>query len=336
MIDGRMGLNENYQNFYLNKLNGKIKRNIKNFLCYYPDANCLSLKQKLAKKYNISEENIFISNGSDEVLLVIATIFKEYKNYITTKNVFCSYKNLSKLFNKNLIEIDLKDNVLNYDDFESKIVENSLVFIANPSNPLGTFIEKSTMLKILELCKEKNCLLVVDEAYNEFAEFEYPNQYCSMLNEICDNLIVTRTFSKFYGVAGVRCGCAYSSKKNIEKINEIKNVLVYSVNSFALNSCNYLLEFENEKQNLKIYNSIKNLKYDLYNFCESNNIDYIKSATNFVAVKVCNADEVYEKLKNENVNIKSCSVFGLDNYIRVTLTNKKDLEKLKRKLKEII
>lgn len=334
MLKGRLGLNENYNEIYLKKIKKRLKNNLKNYITYYPDANASETKRLLAQKFDLSSDNFFISNGSDEILLSIACIFSNTKCIVTTKNTFCSYKSLAKLFDKKLKEVEFTNFQLNANKFIKNIEENSLIFLPNPTNPLGTFVNKDDMLKILEKAKETNSIFVVDEAYAEFAEREYPSNYQSMNKYLCDNLIVTRTFSKFYGLAGIRCGYAISSKNNIEKLKGIKSVLVYSINSIAMQASNVLLELESEKINNKIFNKVKKLKDDFYNFCDNNHIEYIKSATNFIVVKVNNADQVFTELQNLKISIKSCSVFGFNDYIRVTITNKKDLNKIKTYLLE--
>ncbi len=330
-----MGLNENQKNCLLNKLCSFLRRNLKQSICYYPDSFGLELKKLLAKKYVLSPENIFISNGSDEALFLIVSTFKQITHIICPEHTFMSYQYCAKFFQKKVTQIPLNHYTISVEETIKKITKNSLIIIPNPHNPCGTYLNDEQINILIKTCQKKKAYLLVDEAYGEFAEKEQYD-YKSAIKKPYSKLIVLRTFSKFYGLAGLRCGYVVASKKIIKEINVVKNILVYNVNNFALLSAQFLLENETEAKNRKNFQYIYVLKKKLYNFCDRYHLEYIKSSTNFVLINVKNADDIYYKLLNKKIQTKSCSVFGYPQFLRVTLSSKKDLKIFQREIHKLV
>ncbi len=213
-----MGLNENPNNLLSKKLNCFLKKNLSQAVCYYPDPNASSLKELLAKKFNLAPQNFFISNGSDEILFILGSIMTDVKYVICPQNTFNSYKYLANLYKKTLIETPLLNYVVDIEKLIKKIRPNSMLIIPNPHNPCGTYIGKEKLEELIKSCKNKKAYLVVDEAYGEFAEAEKDDYLSALSLSNYSRMIVIRTFSKFYGK-----GIFHSFKYNI--FDNVKSII---------------------------------------------------------------------------------------------------------------
>jgi histidinol-phosphate aminotransferase len=209
----------------------------------YPDPVQTSVKIRLSEVKNIPIENILLGNGSDEILDLIFRAFCDPKkdNVIHTPPTFGMFQVLSRLN-----DIELRDSILNLDfsldveDILNRIDSNTkVIFLCSPNNPTGNLMPQDQVEKILE---KSNCLVVVDEAYIDFASRA---SWISRL-ERYPNLIVCQTLSKAWGMAGIRLGICYASKDIITVLNKIK--LPYNVNVLTqrktLDSLNDIKEYE--------------------------------------------------------------------------------------------
>lgn len=332
----RMGLNENCNNSILKRVCKFLHGTLEHSLCYYPDPECVELKKLLAKKFDISSENLFISNGSDEALLLILCVLKDVNTVICPKHTFNAYKYCAKLFDKKLIQSRLNKYTISISDIKKKLTQNSLVIIPNPHNPCGTYLNSTEINMLIKICKQKNAYLLIDEAYGEYAERE-AKDYKSALNlEPYSKLIILKTFSKFYGLAGLRCGYIIANSYIIKKFNKSKKILVYNVNVCSQLAIQFVLKSITEKDKEKNFQAMYILKQNLYNFCDQHNLKYVKSVTNFVLVDVNSADDVYLKLMKKDIQTKSCSVFGYPQFLRITLSNEEDLKKIEKELRSLL
>lgn len=191
----------------------------------YPDPDASEIKELLSKKININKDRIAIGNGSDELIqsltlafgskssLVFYPSFSMYGIISTACNIKTGYINLDKKF-----DIDI-DTTLRY----IKKNQPSLIFIGYPNNPTGNCFTKD---KIISIIKSSSGLVVMDEAYSEFSK----KTFLPLINKY-DNLVILRTFSKAYGLAGCRIGYMIASKKVVEQVNKVK--LPFNLNSIS-------------------------------------------------------------------------------------------------------
>ena len=202
----------------------------------YPDPNQNKLKKVISKIKGIDSKNIFLGNGSDEILDMVFRVFCEpsFDNIIINTPTFGMYKVLSDINNVTCKKVLLKN------DFQldiKKIIESvdertKVLFICSPNNPTGNLIKKEDILTLLN---NLNVIIVIDEAYIDFTFAE------SLLNEVntYKNLIVTQTLSKAYGMAGLRLGICYANELIIELLKKIK--MPYNVNILTqINTIKYL------------------------------------------------------------------------------------------------
>jgi len=297
----------------------------------YPDPQQRELKAVLSEQKGVSVKNIFLGNGSDEVLDLIFRAFCEPNkdNIISLPPTYGMYKVLSGI---NAIEnrevLLTKDFELDVEGILGAVDENSkIIFICSPNNPTGNSFDE---LAILRLLNEFDGLIVIDEAYIDFSA---KKSWLKRLSEF-PNLIITQTLSKAYGMAGIRLGMCFASQEIIAILNKIKPP--YNVNELSQNRA---LE-----QVLKI----KSLKSEVAEILRQkgillkalNQVDFIQkiypSDANFVLVKVDNANEKYSQLLEKGIVIRNRTTQPLcENSLRFTIGTNEENLKLISALKEI-
>lgn len=297
----------------------------------YPDPNQTELKKVLSDAKEIPIKNIFLGNGSDEILDMIFRVFCEpnLDNVIINTPTFGMYKVLSDINN-----VACKKILLNTDfqlDIESVLKsvdkQNKVVFICSPNNPTGNLIKKED---ILILVNTLNAIVVIDEAYIDFTDAK------SWLNEVntYKNLIVTQTLSKAYGMAGLRLGICYANEVIIELLKKIK--MPYNVNVLTQNNAVKYLENENHIRN-KIQEIITNKKILIKELSKIGLVRKIyPSDTNFLLVKVDDANKRYQQLVNNGIVVRNRTTEPLcENCLRITVGIKDENEQLINVLKKI-
>lgn len=297
----------------------------------YPDPQQRSLKAVLAGQKSVETENVLLGNGSDEVLDLLFRAFCEPKedNIISLPPTYGMYKVLSginAIENREVLltqefQPDIED-VLKTVDHHSKIL-----FICSPNNPTGNSISEERIIKLLQRFKG---LVVIDEAYIDFS----PNEsWVSRLSEF-PNLVITQTLSKAYGMAGIRLGICIASKEIIAVLNKIKPP--YNVNGLTqLKALERVLAVTQVAEEVsEIIEERSRLLWDL------THIKFIRaiyeSDTNFVLVKVDDANKRYQQLLNKGIVIRNRSTQPLcENTLRFTVGTPEETKKLIEVLKDI-
>lgn len=297
----------------------------------YPDPYQRSLKLLLAEQKGVSESQILLGNGSDEVLDLIYRAFCEpnQDNIISLPPTYGMYKVLSGI---NAVE---NREVLLTDDFEPNVEEilgvvdakSKLLFICSPNNPTGNSFKKE---RIEQLLASFSGLVVIDEAYIDFSKDE---SWLSQLNNY-PNLIVTQTLSKAYGLAGIRLGICYASEEIIKVLNKIKPP--YNVNQLTQQRAleRVLNQDLVNKEILQILQERDQLITAL------NNLGFVKKIyptdANFVLAKVDNANRRYLQLLEKQVVVRNRSTQPLcENTLRFTVGTPEENKKLIATLKEL-
>jgi len=266
-------------------------------LTRYPDGNGFQLKQALAAKHGVSMEMITLGNGSNDILELIARAFANHEHAIMySQHAFAVYPLVTQAIGAQHIVVPAKNWGHDLSAMQAAITENTrVIFIANPNNPTGTWIDKNTLKNFLDNVPE-HILVVVDEAYFEYVDNpNYPD--AALWVSTYDNLIVTRTFSKAYGLAGLRIGYALSNPDVANILNRIRQP--FNVNSLALIAATTVLGDDDY-----LNQSITLNRWGLQQFSQAFDemeLEYIPSMTNFIAVNVGNGGEIYELLLREGV-----------------------------------
>lgn len=308
-----------------------IKKNLDN-LNRYPDGNCFYLKRKIAQNLKINSGNILFGNGSDEIIdIIIKTFLKKDEFVITSKVTFLEYRIITLINAGQIIEVPLKNFTYDLEKIKQKInTKTKLIFIANPNNPTGTYVNRKTLENFLKSIPG-NIIVVLDEAYQEFVDVkDFPNGL-NYINKY--NLIALRTFSKAYGLSGIRLGYAIAKPQiiqNMEKARQPFNVnYLAQVAGLACFDDKYFLK-ETKKITLEgkkfLYREFKKLK-----------IPYIPSVANFILIDIKQDGKIFfKKMLKYGVIIRDLKQYGLKNYVRVTIGTKSENKKFIEVLKKIL
>ncbi|WP_289023915.1 histidinol-phosphate transaminase [uncultured Salegentibacter sp.] len=297
----------------------------------YPDPQQRNLKAELAKLKGIVSENILLGNGSDEVLDLLFRAFCEPgdDNIITLPPTYGMYKVLANINN-----IDNREVLLN-SDFEPNVTEilnsvdqnTKMIFLCSPNNPTGNSFSKEKILQILE---SYNGLVIIDEAYIDFSE---EKSWLHKLGQY-QNLVVTQTLSKAYGMAGIRLGICYASTAIIEILNKIKPP--YNVNELTqVRALDRVIKKE------QVVSEIADLIKERTLLSEAlANVGFVEkiypSDANFILVKVDNANKRYGQLLEKGIVIRNRTTQPLcENTLRLTVGTQAENKKLIEALKSI-
>ena len=310
----------------------KISKNFKR----YPDSDGISLRKTLAKKFKLDPSKIILGSGSDQILELICKAFlKKGDEVIVPKYSFIIYRIYSKMNGAKILYSKENNFTVYVDDIVKKITKKTkIVFIANPNNPTGTYIDKKKLLLLRKKIRS-NILLVIDDAY-----FEYVKQknYSSGLKLFLNsrNVVVTRTFSKIYGLAGLRIGWGYGSKEIINSLNQIKPP--FNINSPALSAAEAAIKdvawLNKEVKHVNKWNN------KLYKEFKKLNIDTNKSFTNFLLINFDkikrNSNKIFKFLAKEGILVRKMNSYGIKNSLRVTVGKSNENKKLVLKIKKVI
>ena len=313
----------------------KVMRKFLKEMNYYPDDSSYYLRKKIAEKHNVSEDEVLIGNGSVELLYYIGMAFIDDKSsVIFNSGSFPMYKIVSKIFNAKIIEVPLKKDNLACDPV--KIAENlrddtKVIFLANPNNPTGTSFSHEEAEYLLKRAKE-DVLIVFDEAYTHFVESkDFPDSM--KLYKEYENLIIIRTLSKAYGLAGLRVGYLLARPHIVNALLKVK--IPFNVNRLAQIAAFYALDDNKFLEELR--KRVKREKEFLYKNFDKMKLFYLKSDTNFIFVRF-NMDErkIYEELLKRGIITRPLPRSIFPNSLRITVGRRKDNIKLIKVLHEVL
>ena len=296
------------------------------YLNLYPDDNYTELKEAIVNYIGCKIENISVGNGSSELLdLCVKTFVDTNELILSLDPTFSMYSIYAKIVNSRYIGAgEGNDFTINVDDVIKSIEENDpkLTIICNPNNPTGTTIKRDDVLRIV---KSTDNVVIVDEAYMEFS-----NE--SVVDEIenYDNLIVVKTMSKAFSMAGIRTGYLIANEELVKTIEKVRP-------PYNLNSISALLATKALKEKEKMLSYVENLKVErekIYEKLIDMGVKAYRSGANFVFFS-SKVDNLAEKLIENDVLIRK---FGgkLDNYYRVTVGSPKENEAFLNAMKKIV
>jgi histidinol-phosphate aminotransferase len=298
-------------------------------LSLYPDSNCELLRRKLGARFGVSEEQVIVGNGSDELLLLIAGAYtEEGTSSVTSELTFSEYSFATLLFCGEMrfagmtrLTFDL-DNILGIMDDTTRVC-----YLANPNNPTGTYFTQRALEKFLAGIP-REILVVLDEAYAEFVEApDFPNSI-RMIGGL-ENLLVLRTFSKMYGLAGLRVGYGIGSRRVIADLNKAREP--FNVNSLAQAAAANALDDAAHVAKTRAMNSAGK-KY-FYSRLDSLGLEYCKTEANFVYIKTgIDADKVFRAIMERGITIRPVG----GDAIRVTIGTAKQNELFFKLLKQVL
>lgn len=299
----------------------------------YPDGRSFYLKERLARKLNVKEENIILGNGSNEIIeLIIRTFMEPGKEAISAEPTFLLYRKMVQAVGGKNIIVPLKKFVYDLGTMAEKISSRTrIIFINNPNNPTGMIIRKTDFENFLSRVPE-SVLVIVDEAYFEYVTDEkYPNPL--EYQDTGKMIVALRTFSKIYGLAGLRIGYGITRQDIIKYMDKVRQP--FNINSLAQAGALAALDDEDHiNKSLEINQG--GLKY-LYQELDGLGVEYLPTQSNFFLINLHrDCREVYEALLAEGVIVRSMDAYGLNEYIRLSVGLPRENERFIEAFKKVI
>ena len=301
----------------------------------YPDSDGNFFRKVLAKKFRLEKNRIILGSGSDQIFELVCKLFlNKGDEVIVTQYSFIIYRIYSRMCGatvKFAKEENFKPSAQSILDCVNR--KTKIVFLANPNNPTGTYLDRNEMLELRKRLRS-DILLVVDDAYCEF--IKDPNFASGIeLFSKSKNVLITRTFSKIYGLAGLRIGWGYSSKSIIEKLYEIKPP--FNVSRPALFAATQAVRDTNWLNKAIKHNNYWSEK--IFDVIDEIGIATNKTNVNFFLLNFDFVDksssQVFNRLAHAGILVRQMDVYSIKNSLRVTIGNNYENKKLITTLRKI-
>lgn len=282
----------------------------------YPDGNAYYLKADLAKHLGITEDHLILTNGSNEVLTLVGeTYLGPGDEVIYSEGAFVVYGLVAKVAGATSVVVPMQNDTHHLSSMAAAITDKTKVlFIANPNNPTGTMVTAAETAQFMAMVPE-NVLVIFDEAYYEYVTHpDYPQTLPYVMEE--RNFIITRTFSKIYGLAGLRVGYGIAPPSIISTMNAVRQP--FNCNAIAQAAARAALKDIDYVKVSKELNEVG--KSFLYNAFDKLGLRYIKSEGNFIMVFVNQTGaKLAEAMMKQGVIVREMKDYGYPNAIRVTI-----------------
>ncbi len=299
----------------------------------YPDGSGYKLKQLIAKQLEIKSESITLGNGSSEILELVARTFVTPDNEIIfSEHAFAVYPILTQAVGAKAVVTQAKKWGHDLNAMRDAVTDKTrLIFVANPNNPTGTWLESGSLHDFVSSIPS-HVLVLIDEAYFEYVnEDNYPDSIKWL--DHYQNLIVTRTFSKIHGLAGLRIGYGISHPQVAELLNRVRQP--FNSNSLALAAAEAALQdYSHINESLETNASGM---VQLATAFEKMGLNYIPSVGNFICVEFDQSGmEIYQALLHKGVIVRPVDVYGMPNYLRVTIGIEKENSRFIQALSDVL
>ncbi|GAB4009544.1 MAG: histidinol-phosphate transaminase [Bdellovibrio sp.] len=301
----------------------------------YPDMHAYELKKALSELYKLKMQNIVLGNGSEGIMAYIARAFLHPgMEVLTSENTFIGFYIIARSVGAHLKTVPLtKDYRFDVDALARNITEKTkIIYIANPNNPTGTYITKNEFDRLMEHVPG-HVMVILDEAYFEFAK--HSSDYPDSMDYRYDNVITLRTFSKAYGLAGIRVGYGFGHEDLISNLNKVK--LPFEPNLIAQLGARGALEDQPH-----LTRTLENNKtgYDLiFNFLKRHDLNPIPTLTNFITFPTgsnSNSDLLFNLLLEKGVIIRPLKANEMPDFVRVSIGTPKENEHFIEAMNEIL
>lgn len=282
----------------------------------YPDGGCFYLKEKLAAQLGVQPENLLFGNGSNELIEFLGHVFLgPGTNLVMSDCAFVVYRLVAALFNAQTLAVPMKNFTHDLDAMLAALTpETRLVAVCNPNNPTGTIVSPEQIDAFLDNLPDQ-VLAVFDEAYFELMPDDKKPDLIAKINAGRENLIVLRTFSKAYGLAGLRIGYAVGHNTLIETLNHVRqpfnvNAMAQAAALAALDDGDHLVRTRD-----MVFQGLEFFAETL----PSLGIEFVPSFANFILVKTGRGREVFAALQKQKVIVRPMAGYGLPDWIRITI-----------------
>lgn len=284
-------------------------------LARYPDGNGFELKQALSRRFGVGMDGIVLGNGSNDVLELAARSFLAPGfSAIYSQHAFAVYPLAVQAMGAQGIEVPASHFGHDLPAMARAVrPDTRLMFIANPNNPTGTFIDGATLETFIAQLPPQ-VLVVLDEAYNEYLEPQHLYDSIGWLKKY-PNLMITRTFSKVYGLAGLRVGYSLAAPGVADLMNRVRQP--FNVNSLSLAAAAAGLDDEDFVR--ESYELNRRGMRQIVAGLQQLSLNYIPSYGNFITFKVPGAAAVFQKLLKAGVIVRPIANYGMPDHLRVSI-----------------
>ena len=298
----------------------------------YPDGNAFFLKQKLAEKLGVAPMNLVLGNGSNEIIEFVGhAYFAPGVEVVVSQYCFAIYPLAAKLMGANVITVPAKQHGHDLTAMLRAITpQTRVVFVANPNNPTGTLATREEVIHFVNEIPDQ-VLLVMDEAYIEFLDDAVDLVSLIRLGA-CQNLLMMRTFSKIFGLAGLRLGYGIGHPDLIAALEKIRQP--FNINSIAQAGALAALE-DTEHMSKTRANNALGLDFFQRAFRELK-LEYIPSAANFILVRVGDGQKVFEAMQKLGVITRPMGGYQLPEWIRISIGAPSENERCLKALKDVL
>jgi|DewCreStandDraft_2_1066082.scaffolds.fasta_scaffold00228_57 histidinol-phosphate aminotransferase len=299
----------------------------------YPDGHAFALRQRLAAKLGVTPEHLVFGNGSNELLEFIGHVLLEPGvDVVVSQYCFAVYPLVTRMFGANLVTVPARNHAHDLAAMRAAITPRTrVVFLANPNNPTGTWAPAAELRAFVESIPP-TVLVVLDEAYIEFLE-DPPDFLPDLRTGARPNLLLLRTFSKIYGLAGLRVGYGIGVPALIAALEKVRQP--FNLNRLAQVAALAALDDQEHVQRTR-RNNRQGLE-QLQAGCRELGLPYIPSAANFLLVRVGDGAAVFEALQRQGVIVRPMGAYDLPEWIRISVgtpeENARCLEALQKVLR---
>lgn len=298
----------------------------------YPDGSSYYLKEKLAAKLRIEPENLILGNGSNEIIEFVGhALMGPGVDVVVSQYCFLVYPLVTRIFRANLVTVPAKNFGHDLDAILSAITPATrVVFIANPNNPTGTAVAPDKLARFISAVPS-NVLLVIDEAYIEFLDKPF-DSIGSLKEHSLPNLLLMRTFSKIFGLAGLRIGYGIGGAELVAALEKVRQP--FNINAIAQAGALAALEDEVHVGNTRA-NNAAGLRFFSRAF-EEMRLEYVPSAANFILVRVGDGQRVFDALQKDGIIVRPMGAYQLGEWIRITVGTPVQNERCLQALRQIL
>jgi histidinol-phosphate aminotransferase len=303
-------------------------------LSFYPDGQSYYLCHALAQHLGVEPQQVKTGNGIDGLIVEVChSYLEESSEVIFSRSSFPAYKMYTLVMRATPVETPKKNYGLDLEAMARAITSRTrLIFVCNPNNPTGTMVTAAEVESFMTRVPD-HVLVVFDEAYYEFAESDEFPDTLRYVREGRKNVITTRTFSKVYGLAGVRLGYAIAAPEVLAPLNKIKEP--FAVNSLA--QVAGLAALEDGEFLKKTVETNHAERLFLYGEFERLGLNYIRSHTNFILLEVGpQAVTVFRELLKRGVIVRSCTGYDLPDFLRITVGTRQQNTRLVREIESVL
>ena len=296
----------------------------------YPDGGGYKLRTALAEKYGLGLENVVLGNGSNEIIELLCHCFLNPKaELIAAEHAFVVYKLMATLFGAKYVEVADPDFIHDLEGMADAINEDTrLVFIANPNNPTGTMVDQEALDRFMDRLPD-HVVAVLDEAYYEFLEGAPDTlKYVREGRNVC----VLRTFSKAYGLAGLRIGYGLASPEVAAILQKARQP--FNANAMAQAAALAALGDDDHVAKTRQTNDAGLAFYE--QAFTARGLEYVPSVANFILVRVGDGDDLFSKMLNKGVIVRAMSGYKLPEWVRISAGTRAENERCIEVLDEVM